>query len=90
MSAIPVPMLPETAPFTPAQRAWLNGFFAGLVSLDGAGVIALSPEQSATLMTITTIMMGRRSAMLISHINYYRGDRTNRNAVASFRSRVPG
>jgi sulfite reductase (NADPH) flavoprotein alpha-component len=27
-----VPVLPETAPFTPAQRAWLNGFFAGLTS----------------------------------------------------------
>ena len=29
-----VPLLPETAPFTPAQRAWLNGFFAGLLGLD--------------------------------------------------------
>jgi sulfite reductase (NADPH) flavoprotein alpha-component len=24
-----VPVLPESAPFSPAQRAWLNGFFAG-------------------------------------------------------------
>jgi len=31
-----VPTLPETAPFSPAQRAWLNGFFAGLVSLQGS------------------------------------------------------
>jgi sulfite reductase (NADPH) flavoprotein alpha-component len=31
-----VPLLPESAPFTPAQRAWLNGFFAGLLGLDGA------------------------------------------------------
>jgi sulfite reductase (NADPH) flavoprotein alpha-component len=47
----PLPSLvPETAPFSPEQRAWLNGFFAGLVSLDGAGVTALSPEQSAALM----------------------------------------
>src|ERR1043166_9693313 len=43
-------LVPETAPFAPEQRAWLNGFFAGLVSLDGAGVTALSPEQSAALM----------------------------------------
>jgi len=43
-------LVPETAPFTTEQRAWLNGFFAGLVSLDGAGVTALSPEQSAALM----------------------------------------
>jgi sulfite reductase (NADPH) flavoprotein alpha-component len=30
-----VPLLPESAPFTPAQRAWLNGFFAGLLGLTG-------------------------------------------------------
>jgi sulfite reductase (NADPH) flavoprotein alpha-component len=49
--APPIPSLvPETAPFSPEQRAWLNGFFAGLVSLDGAGVTALSQEQSAALM----------------------------------------
>src|SRR3954469_22371579 len=27
-----VPTLPESAPFSSAQRAWLNGFFAGLVT----------------------------------------------------------
>jgi sulfite reductase (NADPH) flavoprotein alpha-component len=32
-----IPVLPESAPFTPAQRAWLNGFFAGLLGLDGGG-----------------------------------------------------
>ena len=26
----PVPLIPDTAPFTPEQRAWLNGFLAGL------------------------------------------------------------
>ena len=30
----PVPILPETAPFAPEQRAWLNGFFAGLLSVE--------------------------------------------------------
>ena len=30
MSTISIPILPETAPFTPTQRAWLNGFFAGM------------------------------------------------------------
>jgi sulfite reductase (NADPH) flavoprotein alpha-component len=43
-------LVPDTAPFTPEQRTWLNGFFAGLVSLDGGMVTALSPEQSAALM----------------------------------------
>ena len=39
---------PETAPFTAEQRAWLNGFFAGLL-VDG-GVTALSPQDAAALM----------------------------------------
>jgi len=35
-------MIPETAPFSLEQRAWLNGFFAGLLSLDArAGAAAL-------------------------------------------------
>jgi len=39
----------ENAPFTPEQREWLNGFFAGLLSLDG-GVTPLSAEEAAALM----------------------------------------
>jgi sulfite reductase (NADPH) flavoprotein alpha-component len=31
-----IPLLPETAPFNPDQRAWLNGFFAGLLGLQQA------------------------------------------------------
>lgn len=42
-----VPVLPESAPFTPEQRAWLNGYFAGLLNLDPgntaqAGAIAVA------------------------------------------------
>ncbi|MBV8415173.1 MAG: flavodoxin domain-containing protein, partial [Verrucomicrobia bacterium] len=25
-----IPFIPESAPFTPSQRAWLNGFLAGM------------------------------------------------------------
>jgi sulfite reductase (NADPH) flavoprotein alpha-component len=33
MSAPPnIPLVPESAPFSASQRAWLNGFFAGLLS----------------------------------------------------------
>lgn len=39
-----VPVIPETAPFSDGQRAWLNGFFAGLLSLDAASATALSAE----------------------------------------------
>ncbi len=28
-------LIPDTAPFSPEQRTWLNGFLAGLLSLDG-------------------------------------------------------
>jgi sulfite reductase (NADPH) flavoprotein alpha-component len=38
-----VPVLPETAPFTPAQRAWLNGFFAGLLSAEPLAAAAAAP-----------------------------------------------
>jgi sulfite reductase (NADPH) flavoprotein alpha-component len=44
-----IDIVPETAPFTDEQRSWLNGFFAGIVSLDTA-VTALSPEQGAAVM----------------------------------------
>ena len=47
--AVPPTIIPESAPFSPEQRVWLNGFFSGLISLDG-GVTALSPAESASLM----------------------------------------
>jgi sulfite reductase (NADPH) flavoprotein alpha-component len=48
----PIPsLIPETAPFSEEQRVWLNGFFAGLVSLDGFGVTPLSGEQAAALIS---------------------------------------
>ena len=46
----PPSLLPESAPFTPEQRAWLNGFFSGLISVDGSAVTPLSPAESAALM----------------------------------------
>ena len=51
----PIPeLIPESAPFTLEQRTWLNGFFAGLLSLDGAGIKPLSPAESAALVTSRT------------------------------------
>lgn len=39
----PVSLIPENAPFSIDQRAWLNGFFAGLLSLDHQpGAVALT------------------------------------------------
>jgi sulfite reductase (NADPH) flavoprotein alpha-component len=46
----PIPsLIPETAPFSAEQRVWLNGLFAGLLSLE-QGVTPLSPEQAAALL----------------------------------------
>ena len=44
----PVPLIPESAPFTPAQRAWLNGFLAGLYgAAAAAGDASPSPPPPA-------------------------------------------
>ena len=46
----PMPsLIPESAPFTPEQRTWLNGLFAGLISLEDS-VTPLSSEQAAKLL----------------------------------------
>ena len=53
MSAFSVPMIPDNAPFSPAQRAWLNGFFAALLSMranfNGGGGVAISTPAAETL-----------------------------------------
>ena len=36
-----IPLIPENAPFTAPQRAWLNGFFAGMDSLGQASGLPL-------------------------------------------------
>jgi sulfite reductase (NADPH) flavoprotein alpha-component len=48
-SQILPPLVPENAPFSQEQRAWLNGFFAGLLSMDG-GVQALSRDAATALL----------------------------------------
>lgn len=42
MSTI-VPFVPDNAPFTPEQRAWLNGFLAGMFSSAPVGSPAVAP-----------------------------------------------
>ncbi len=44
-------LLPESAPFSPEQRAWLNGFFAGFASPEGGAITTLSPEQNAAVIS---------------------------------------
>lgn len=47
------PCIPETAPFTPEQRAWLNGFLAGLFSRQAAApAVAPAPAAPARALTV--------------------------------------
>jgi len=51
----PVPLIPDNAPFTPEQRAWLNGFLAGVFSrTPGSQPSALS-SQPAALQPLTIL-----------------------------------
>jgi len=43
-----IEIIPASAPFSEAQRSWLNGFFAGLLSTDVP--VALSAEQGANVL----------------------------------------
>src|SRR6266481_5051613 len=46
----PLPsLIPESAPFSAEQRVWLNGLFAGLLSLE-RGITPLSLDQAAALL----------------------------------------
>ena len=42
-------LIPESAPFTPEQRTWLNGLFAGMISLEES-VTPLSNAEAAKLL----------------------------------------
>ncbi len=49
-SPVPLSPLPENAPFSPAQRAWLNGFFTGLLT-PGASAVAAEPAAAKPQVT---------------------------------------
>src|SRR5436305_1044152 len=53
MSLQPPPIaffIPENAPFTAEQRAWLSGFMAALVSPDATGATAPSPGEAGAVL----------------------------------------
>lgn len=50
MTMPPIPVIPKNAPFTPEQRAWLNGYLAGLFASDeAASPSSLSVEDKPKL-----------------------------------------
>ena len=40
-----IPYIPENAPFTPEQRAWLNGLFAGMLSTAPERALGTKPSR---------------------------------------------
>ncbi len=55
-----VPFIPDNAPFTTEQRAWLNGFFAGMFSRSPAGG-AQAAIAAAPALTPLTILFGSQT-----------------------------
>lgn len=51
----PVPFIPDTAPFSPEQRAWLNGFLAGVFSRQSVGSQLAGAPAPATLQPLTIL-----------------------------------
>ena len=56
-----VPFIPETAPFTPEQRAYLNGLFAGLFSRTNPQPIPSRASPGATSLRPLTILFGSQT-----------------------------
>jgi sulfite reductase (NADPH) flavoprotein alpha-component len=50
-----VPLIPESAPFTPEQRAWLNGFLAGIFSRAPGATTSVSSAASSALAPLTIL-----------------------------------
>ena len=56
-----VPLIPESAPFTAEQRAWLNGFFAGMFSRTAAPGGTAVTTIAAPALTPLTILFGSQT-----------------------------
>ncbi len=55
-----VPLIPESAPFSPEQRAWLNGFLAGIFSR-APGSQLPAPCSQLNALTPLTILFGTQT-----------------------------
>lgn len=60
MSPITNPLIPETAPFSPEQRAWFNGYLAGLMSAERL-MIANTGQTAPTNLKSLLILFGSQT-----------------------------
>src|SRR5215472_10859281 len=56
-----IPCLPESAPFTPEQRAYLNGFLAGLLSRSSVPAGILAPAASPERLLPLSVVFGSQT-----------------------------
>ncbi|MEN9840841.1 MAG: hypothetical protein RL376_641 [Verrucomicrobiota bacterium] len=56
-----IPQLPDSAPFTPEQRAWLNGFFAGIFNRQTVSHVGSSLATTAPALVPLTILYGTQT-----------------------------
>ena len=56
-----VPLIPETAPFNAEQRAWLNGYLAGLFSRGPVDAVARGATAPAAALKPLTILYGSQT-----------------------------
>ncbi len=56
-----VPVIPDSAPFTAEQRAWLNGYFAGLFSRGAVNPVAAGAAKPAEVLTPLTVLFGSQT-----------------------------
>jgi sulfite reductase (NADPH) flavoprotein alpha-component len=56
-----VPVLPDNAPFTPEQRAWLNGFLAGVFNRAPAAAGQAAPAGDANALQPLTVLFGSQT-----------------------------
>ena len=60
-STTAVPYVPTTAPFTAQQRAWLNGYFAGLTSFADTATASTGPAPAAVAKKPLLILYGSQT-----------------------------
>ncbi len=56
-----VPVIPDSAPFTPEQRAWLNGFLAGLFSYAPVPASVTTPSPPPPTLTPLAVLVGSQT-----------------------------
>ena len=63
MNPQPIPFIPDDAPFNPDQRAWLNGFLAGMFSTATQTAAQPSATSEEVALYFATQKAARRSGL---------------------------